>query len=174
MTGYRIRIRIGVVRICSKLTSCVKIDKACIRMPWCNGLLPGFFPVTSRKASLCTSTSTSLVIPGHLDATGNEEVTVEKDIGIHIDSGLAFTPRQLRQSPNSRTSQLLTVVNRSIANIDLVTLPLIYKTLVRSFAFAFFAFAGGLFASVVVDQANSKLWFISLWTRYRKATLALL
>ena len=95
--------------------------------------MPGFFPATSRKASL--PMHINLHIPGHPWPLGRN-----RQRGSDGRKGHRYPHRQWTgfSRPGScgavsEVSQLLTVVKRSIANIDLVTLPLIYKTLVRPF-----------------------------------------
>ena len=58
-----------------------------------------------------------------------ESVSSEKDLGIHLDSALKF--RKQASSAAAKGNQMLALVRRSFFCIDAVTLPLLYKTLVR-------------------------------------------
>ena len=58
-----------------------------------------------------------------------EQVTIEKDLGIHLDSVLKF--RKQAASAAAKGNQMLALVRRSFCCIDMVTLPLLYKSLVR-------------------------------------------
>lgn len=60
-----------------------------------------------------------------------DEVVVEKDLGIIVDSQLKF--HEQTAAVVSKASQMLAVVRRSFANLDTFTLPLLFKTLVRPF-----------------------------------------
>jgi len=53
----------------------------------------------------------------------------EKDLGIHIDTDLKF--RRQAASAAAKASQILGLIRRSFQAIDRVTLPLLFKTLVR-------------------------------------------
>ena len=53
----------------------------------------------------------------------------EKDLGVLIDKRLKFHSQTA--AAISRASQILAVVRRAFANIDEVTLPLLYKSMVR-------------------------------------------
>ena len=55
----------------------------------------------------------------------------ERDLGIVIDSQLKF--RRQAGVAISKASQMLAVVRRSFANIDHVTLPLLFKSMVRPY-----------------------------------------
>ena len=57
-----------------------------------------------------------------------EQVTIERDLGIHLDSVLKFSKQAA--SAAAKGNQMLALV-RSFCCIDMVTLPLLYKTLVR-------------------------------------------
>ena len=54
---------------------------------------------------------------------------VEKDLGVFVDSELKF--RQQAASVVAKATRVLAVIHRSFAVIDDVTLPLLYKSLVR-------------------------------------------
>ena len=58
-----------------------------------------------------------------------EEVTVEKDLGIHIDMDLKF--RKQAAAAVAKASQVMAVIRRSFQILDKSTLPVLYKTLVR-------------------------------------------
>ncbi|XP_043231230.1 uncharacterized protein LOC122386260 [Amphibalanus amphitrite] len=60
-----------------------------------------------------------------------EEVTEEKDLGIIIDEDLKF--HQQTAAAIAKASKMLAVVKRSFATINEVTLPLLYKSMVRPF-----------------------------------------
>ena len=53
----------------------------------------------------------------------------EKDLGVHVDSALKF--REQAASAASKGNQVLALIRRSFENIDSVSLPRLYKTLVR-------------------------------------------
>ena len=54
----------------------------------------------------------------------------EKDLGIQVDSALKF--REQAASAASKANQMLALVRRSFQNIDTESLPLLYKTFVRT------------------------------------------
>ena len=58
-----------------------------------------------------------------------EQVTVEKDLGVYLDSELKF--RKQASAAAAKGNQLLALIKRSFLCIDAVTLPALYKTLVR-------------------------------------------
>ena len=58
-----------------------------------------------------------------------EKTHVEKDLGIYIDSDLKF--RRQAASAASKATQILSLIRRSFELHDCVTLPLLYKSLVR-------------------------------------------
>ena len=58
-----------------------------------------------------------------------ESVPIEKDLGVHVDTDLKF--RKQAASAAAKGNQMLALVRRSFGCIDRVTLPLLYKTLVR-------------------------------------------
>ena len=58
-----------------------------------------------------------------------QTVATEKDLGVHIDSSLKF--RKQAASAAAKGNQVLALVKRSFCCIDMVTLPLLYKTMVR-------------------------------------------
>ena len=58
-----------------------------------------------------------------------DQVSEERDLGIIIDSELKF--RQHAASATGKASQILGVIRRSFRHLDRMTLPLLYKTLVR-------------------------------------------
>ena len=58
-----------------------------------------------------------------------KSVTVERDLGILVDSDLKF--REQAASAVSKASQILAVIRRSFQLLDRTTLPLLFKTLVR-------------------------------------------
>ena len=53
----------------------------------------------------------------------------EKDLGVHVDSALKF--REQAASAASKGNQVLALIRRPFENIDSVSLPHLYKTLVR-------------------------------------------
>ena len=55
--------------------------------------------------------------------------SLEKDLGDHIDTALKF--REHASSAVAKATQVLAVIRRSFALIDEVTLPMLYKSLVR-------------------------------------------
>lgn len=58
-----------------------------------------------------------------------EQTAVERDLGIHVDCELKF--RKQAAAAVSKASQILAVIRRSFARIDVETLPLLFKSLVR-------------------------------------------
>lgn len=72
--------------------------------------------------------------PGHayvLNGTLIEATSEEKDLGVIIDDQLKFHGQA--SVAVSKASQILSVVKRSFCNLDEVTLPLLYKAMVRPF-----------------------------------------
>ena len=65
----------------------------------------------------------------HLNDVQLKVAEEEKDLGVVIDRRLKFHSQTA--AAISRASQILAVVRRSFANIDEVTLPLLYKSMVR-------------------------------------------
>ena len=61
-----------------------------------------------------------------LDGELMQEVREEKDLGIAIADNLKF--HKQTAAAISKASQMLAVVRRSFANLDEVTLPLLYRT----------------------------------------------
>lgn len=59
-----------------------------------------------------------------------EHLLQEKDLGIKIDTELKF--HKQATSAVSKASQMLAVIRRSFVKIDATTLPLLYKSLVRT------------------------------------------
>ena len=57
-----------------------------------------------------------------------KSVTVERDLGILVDSDLKFTEQAT--SAVSKASQILAVIGRPFQLLDQTTLPLLFKTLV--------------------------------------------
>ena len=55
--------------------------------------------------------------------------TVEKDLGIHVDSQLKF--REQAAAAIAKASRILAVIRRSFNAIDEITLPLLFRTMVR-------------------------------------------
>ena len=66
-----------------------------------------------------------------LNGTPVEATDEERDLGVIIDKELRF--RKQAAAAVSKASQMLAVVRRSFANIDEITLPLLYKSMVRPF-----------------------------------------
>ena len=58
-----------------------------------------------------------------------EQVTIEKDLGIYLDSDLKF--RKQAAAAAAKGNQMLALIKRSFLCIDAVTLPALYRTLVR-------------------------------------------
>ena len=58
-----------------------------------------------------------------------QTVATEKDLGVHIDSSLKF--RKQAASAAAKGNQVLALVKRPFCCIDMVTLPLLYKMMVR-------------------------------------------
>ena len=58
-----------------------------------------------------------------------EETSTEKDLGVHVDSDLKF--RKQAATAVSKASQVMAVIRKSFQLIDKITLPLLFKTLVR-------------------------------------------
>ena len=58
-----------------------------------------------------------------------DNTSVEKDLGVHIDTNLKF--REHASSAAAKATQVLAVIQCSFALIDKVTLPILFKTLVR-------------------------------------------
>ena len=58
-----------------------------------------------------------------------DQTLLEKDLGIHIDSELKF--RKQAATAASKGNQLLALIKRSFMCINTITLPLLFKTLVR-------------------------------------------
>ena len=54
---------------------------------------------------------------------------VEKDLGVHIDTELKF--RHHASAVVAKATQIMSVIRRSFALIDMTTLPLLFKSLVR-------------------------------------------
>ena len=72
--------------------------------------------------------------PGHaynMRGAPMEVADEEKDLGIVIDKQLNFHDQA--SAASSKASQILAVVRRSFANIDRVTLPLLFKSMVRPY-----------------------------------------
>ena len=70
--------------------------------------------------------------PGHsyaMQSTILASSSAEKDLGVFIDPELKF--RKQASSAVSKTTQILTLVCRSFANINEITLRLLFNTLVR-------------------------------------------
>ena len=65
----------------------------------------------------------------HLKDVPVEAVDDEKDLGIIIDKQMKF--KHQASAAISKASQMLAVIRRSFANIDQLTLPLLFKTIVR-------------------------------------------
>ena len=66
-----------------------------------------------------------------LDGASIQEVREERDLGVVVDDELKF--HQQTAAAIAKASQMLAVVRRSFANLDEVTLPLLFKTVVRPF-----------------------------------------
>ena len=64
-----------------------------------------------------------------MDGVPLDSTSVEKDLGISIDSELKF--REQASSAVAKATRILAVIKRSFALIDKVTLPMLYKSLVR-------------------------------------------
>ena len=64
-----------------------------------------------------------------MKGTAMEEITVEKDLGVYIDSELKF--RKQAAAAVSKASQVMAVIQRSFQLLDRSTLPMLFKTLVR-------------------------------------------
>ena len=64
-----------------------------------------------------------------LDGLQLKKTDLEKDLGIFMDSDLKF--RKQAASAVAKASQILALIRRSFQAIDCVTLPLLFKTLVR-------------------------------------------
>ena len=58
-----------------------------------------------------------------------ESTSVEKDLGVHVDTLLKF--REQAAAAIAKATRVLAVVRRSFALLDEVTLPLLFKSLVR-------------------------------------------
>ena len=58
-----------------------------------------------------------------------EAVPTEKDLGVHLDPALKF--RRQAASAAAKGNQMLALIRRSFLGINVETLPLLYKTLVR-------------------------------------------
>ena len=69
--------------------------------------------------------------PYLLDGASIQEVREERDLGVVVDDELKF--HQQTAAAIAKASQMLAVVRRSFANLDEVTLPLLFKTVVRPF-----------------------------------------
>ena len=58
-----------------------------------------------------------------------ETTTVEKDLGVHVDAGLTFEEHV--QSQTTKANKLLGMIRRTFTYLDKVSLPLLYKAIVR-------------------------------------------
>ena len=64
-----------------------------------------------------------------LKETPMEETAAEKDLGIYVDTDLKF--RKQAATAVSKASQVMAVIRRSFQLLDKLTLPVLFKTLVR-------------------------------------------
>ena len=64
-----------------------------------------------------------------LGNTSLASTRLEKDLGVHVDAELKF--REHAASAAAKATQLLAVIRRSFSLINEITLPLLFKTLVR-------------------------------------------
>ena len=64
-----------------------------------------------------------------MDNTPLDSTPLEKDLGVKVDTELKF--REQASAAVNKATQVLAVIRRSFAHLDDVTLPLLFKTLVR-------------------------------------------
>ncbi len=58
-----------------------------------------------------------------------EDTSLEKDLGVNIDNGLIFDQHVLIQT--KKATKIMGIIRRTFTNLDKVSLPLLYKSLVR-------------------------------------------